>query len=232
MILINLLPPELRKRTSSGLSPVFMGAVAGGLVILLALAGFAWLQFVRLPNAERELAAHTDELAEKTARATAVEALEAQIQEFEKRRDDILTLINRKIYWAHTLDEFAGLLTGQWSVEGFKVNAQDLALAELPAQGKKQEEVRYSFRWRYKLLGDEDRSGDYINSFFKTIERSPFWTVNGFVDKPDSRYDGDRPRWNADLQKVVVEGTLDWQRLKVALKPVAKPAPAVVAQGN
>jgi len=38
------------------------------------------------------------------------------------------------------------------------------------------------------------------------------------------RYDGDRPRWNKALQKVVVEGNLDWQRTKVATKADAKPA--------
>src|SRR5687768_3708325 len=100
MILINLLPPEMRKRAATGISPVFASAIGGGLLVALALAGFLWLQFVRLPNAERVLAERTTELAEKTAKANEVLALEAQIIEYEKRRDDILALINRKVYWA------------------------------------------------------------------------------------------------------------------------------------
>lgn len=232
MILINLLPPELRKRASTGISPVFAGALGGGLLVLLSIAFFIWLQFVRLPNAVRELEDRDSELAVKTVKADEVLALEAQITEYEKRRDDILALINRKVYWARSIDEFASLLSGQWSVEGFRVSAQDLAFAELPADAKKSDEVRCSFKWRYKLLGDEDRSGDYINSFFKTIERSKFWSEQGFVGKPDMRYDGDRPRWNPNLQKVVVEGNLDWQRLKVAAKPGVKPAAPAAAQGK
>lgn len=224
MILINLLPPELRKRAATGISPVFASAVGGGVAVLLALSGYLWLQFGRLPAAQEELDARTTELAEKSAKADAVLALEAQIIEYEKRRDDILALINRKVYWGRTVDEFASLVSGQWSVEGFRVSAQELTFEVLPSEAKKVEEVRSAFRWRYKLLGDEDRSGDYINSFFKDIERSRFWSEQGFVGKPDTRYDGDRPRWNAGLQKVVVEGNLDWQRVKMAAKPDAKPA--------
>jgi len=233
MIFINLLPPEMRKRASTGISPVFAGAVGGVLAVLLAIGVFVWLQFFRLPHAQRFLEERTTELAEKTAKADAVLALESQITEYEKRRDDILALINRKVYWGRTIDEFASLLTGQWSVEGFRVSAQDLTFAEMPSSdAKKSDEVRYSFRWRYKLLGDEDRSGDYLNSFFKTIERSRFWAEQGFVEKPERNYDGDRPRWNSELQKVVVEGNLDWQRLKVATKPGAKPPVPVAAQGK
>lgn len=228
MILINLLPPELRKRAATGISPVFAGAVGGGLAVLLAITAFVWLQFFRLPAAEHERAERTTELAEKTAQADRVLALEAQIVEYEKRRDSILALINRKVYWARTVDEFASLLTGQWSVDGFRVSAQDLTFAELASDPKKSDEVRCSYRWRYKLLGDEDRSGDYINSFFNTIQRSRFWTEHGFVAKPDSGYIGDRPRWNTELQKVIVEGNLDWVRVKIAAKSGAKP----VAQGK
>ena len=232
MILINLLPPEMRKRAATGISPVFASAIGGGLLVVLALAGFLWLQFVRLPNAERILGERTTELAEKTAKANEVLALEAQIIEYEKRRDDILALINRKVYWARTIDEFANLLNGQWSVEGFRVSVQDLAFAELssgPKSGpKKIDDVRCSFVWRYKLMGDEDRSGDYLNSFFKTVERSKFWSEQGFIDKPEYNYLGDRPRWSAELQKVIVEGKLDWQRVKIAAKPATPPA----AQGK
>jgi len=223
MILINLLPPEMRKRAATGISPVFASAVGGGLAVLLALSGYLWLNFSRIPAAEREIEERSEELAQKTARADAVLALDAQIIEYEKRRDDILFLINHKVYWARTIDEFASLLSGQWSVDGFRVSAQDLTFAVLP-RDKKSAEVRSSFTWRYKLLGDEDRSGDYINAFFKDIERSRFWSDHGFVGKPDTRYDGDRPRWNKALQKVVVEGNLDWQRTKVATKADAKPA--------
>jgi len=228
MILINLLPPELRKRASTGISPLFAGAVGGGVLVLLMASAFLWLQFSRLPKAEQIVVERTQELGEKTIVADRVLALKATIIDYENRRDSILALINRKVYWARTIDEFSSLLTGQWSVEGFQVSVQDMTMAEIPGDPKAPDNVRCSFRWRYKLIGGEDRSGDYINSFFKTIELSRFWIDHGFVDKPDLGYDGDRPRWNPQLQKVVVEGTLNWERLKIALKPGTKP----VAQGN
>lgn len=236
MILINLLPPELRRRRSTSLNPMFAGTVGGGLLVLLAIGGYGWLKFSRMPYAEAELARLQTDLAEKTAKADAVLKREAIIVEFEKRRDNILALINRKVYWARTIDDFANLLAGQWSIDGFHVRAQELTISEMSdrpnpgAAGKKgATDVRYSFKWRYKILGDEDRSGDYINSFFKTVEHGRFWSENGFVGKPEERYDGDRPRWNGDLQKVVVEGNLDWQRLKLAAKPAAPGRPK---QGN
>jgi len=228
MILINLLPPEMRKRrTEFQFNPIMGGLAAGIAVSVLALLGFLWLRG-ELKTSEGILADKQAELETKTAQATAVEERRSLIAQFEKRRDDIFGLLGRKLYWARTIDDFSKQLTGEWSQPGFKVSAGDLTISDIPTEKRPgaPDEVRASFRWRYKIVGDENfKSGDYINSFFKTIENGDFWARHGFISKPDDRYDGDRPRWNAAIKKVIVEGGVDWQRVKLAefMKKGAKP---------
>lgn len=220
MILINLLPPELRRRKAEFQFNPMMAGAAGGLVAVLLMVGvFFWVKG-RLEIANQTLDQRNEDLAMKTAQAAAVAEREALIAAFESRRDTLFGLLGRKMYWARTIDEFSKQLTGEWNESGFRVSAGDLTVSELPSTGERRggaEEVRASFRWRYKIVGDvNQKSGDYIKSFFKTIEKGEFWSGQGFVGKPEERYDGDRPRWNDDIKKVIVEGGLDWQRVKLA----------------
>ena len=219
MILINLLPPELRKRRAEfQFNPIMAGGIGGLAVAALALVGFLWLKS-ELTRANNLLADLNVELETKTAQAKVVQERQALIAQFESRRDTLFSLLGRKLYWARTIDDFSKQLTGEWSQPGFKVSAGDLTISDIPTEKRAggPEEVRASFRWRYKIVGDENqKSGDYINSFFKTIERGEFWAKQGFISKPDDRYDGDRPRWNATIKKVIVEGGVDWQRVKLA----------------
>lgn len=233
MILINLLPPELRRRRSGpgSFNPMYAGAAGVGVLALLMAGSWMWLKFSRLPYAEQTKIDTEQTLAQKTAEAERVEQRRLVITEFKKRRDSLFALLNRKVYWAKTLDDFGNLLTGEWSLDGFQVRSGELAIAELAGEqrkpgdpAKKAEEVRCSFRWNYKIIGDEDRSGDYVKSFFQTVEHGRFWSEHGFVGKPDATYGGDRPRWNKALQKVVVEGRLEWQRIRLAGTTLVKPA--------
>lgn len=220
MILINLLPPELRRR-QGGASPLFISVVGGGLAALLLLGLCAYVHWGRIPNAQAIKAAKEDELAKVKAEAAQVLALEAQIGEFKQRRNVIVGLLARKVYWARTIDEFVNLLGGTWTVPGFDVRCLDLAISEAaPSQADRSGDgealVAFNFTWKYKLVGRErQQAGDYIQSFFATIKASPFWTQQGFVDKPERTYNGDQPKANADIQRVVIEGPLQWQRVKV-----------------
>lgn len=246
MILINLLPPELRKRHGGNISPVFIAAVGGGVLNLVLLVSWAYLKFKVLPNLEDERANKEVVLAEKTDAADRVTAKKAEILEYEERRNYIVSLLNRKVYWARTLDEFANQLTGaaetpSWTVPGFDVRVQELAINELGGEkragpGGAAEEVRFGFRWRYKIVGEQrDRSGDYVRSFFKTIESGRFWREQNFEGKPEDRYLGDKPIWNEKIAKVVVDGSLDWVRRKPVVEQKRKPPAAVpppAAQGN
>lgn len=219
MIIINLLPPELRRRKFEfQFNPMMGGGIAGAVAVLLMLVAFLWLRS-ELAAAQDLLSEKNAELAEKTAKAEAVIQRKALIAAFEKRRDTVFSLLGRKMYWARTIDEFAKQLSGEWSQPGFVVSAGELTITDIPTEKRAgaAEEVRASLRWRYKIIGDVDqKSGDYIKSFFDTIEKGPFWVEQGFVGKPDDRYEGDRPRWNGEVKKIIVEGALDWQRFKLA----------------
>lgn len=220
MILINLLPPELRRR-QSGVSPMFISVVAGGGACLLLLVIYLYVQFVRIPASQAFLEAKKQELEEKTKLANEVLELEKQIDEARERRQKIVGLMLRKVYWARTIDEFATLLNGPWLTPGFDVRCLNLAVNEGAAPGDRRtaggpDTVNYQVVWGYKLLGKErPLAGDYIKSFFETINSSKFWTEQGFVEKPDKNYFGDTPRMNTQIGRVVIEGTLTWNRVKV-----------------
>jgi len=219
MIIINLLPPEMRRRKAEfSFNPMMGGAIGGAIACLLMLGAFLWVKG-RVANATAVLEERTIILGEKTILAQAVLDRQATIAAFENRRDTIFALLGRKMYWARTIDEFSKQLTGEWSISGFKVSAGALTITDIPTEKRAggAEEVRASFRWRYKIVGDVNtKSGEYINSFYKTILTGPFWTTQGFIGKPEENYDGDRPRWDAGINKVIVEGGVDWQRYKLA----------------
>lgn len=224
MILINLLPPELRKR-QSGLSPMFLSITAGGGVCVLLLLLWLYIIWLRIPNAERLIVDKTEELRVKTEEAEQVLKLERQIAEAKDRYDQIVGMMTRKVYWARTVDEFATLLNGPFTIPNFEVRCQELTINEsaaLPGNRRGQggaadnQQVAFSVNWRYKLLGKERQlAGDYINSFFATIKASKFWSEQGFVGRPEDSYPGDVPRENKDISRVIIEGDLVWQRVKV-----------------
>ena len=235
MILINLLPPELRKR-GGGVSPVFASVVGGGVVNGLLLLFFLYVQFVRLPAAVKLLNDKTAELDTKTLQADAVLKRKEVIASFEARRDRVLDLLASKMFLARNLDDFANLLAGKWALSsqnggtieqaGVEVRALDLSIKEATGgttenRGpSKTSEVVYAYKWKYQIVGPiQDRSGDYVKAFFYTIENSPFWrgysAKDGFMDKPETPYLGDHPEWVPEIQRSVIENSIEWKRRKV-----------------
>jgi Tfp pilus assembly protein PilN len=220
MILINLLPPELRRR-SSGVSPVFASMVGGGVLCVLLLILYAWLQWHCIPEARNKLEADIADLTAKTALANEVRQMEKQIEDNRQRRNKFYSLLAKKVYWAHALDDFANLLNGPWLIPGFDVRCSSLEVSEAPGAGGGRgagadDTVAFAVRWNYKLIGKERaRAGDYINAFFSTIKGSKFWKTQGFTGKPEDSYAGDQPRLNTAIQRIVIEGSLIWQRVKV-----------------
>lgn len=230
MILINLLPPELRKRKLQlQFNPMLAGLAACLLVVLGMLGGYMWLKH-RKKVADDLLVQRQTELAEATRRADEVKAMEAEIDRYKLRRDYILGLLNRKMFWAKTIDDFATFLNQ--SFEGFQVSVQSVAITDqgtTSAGGGRRnaptaETVSYGLSWRYKIVGDEfQMSGTYLNALLTSVNNSNFWSEFGFQGKAEEKYFGDRPRWNEVIERVIVEGDLNWVRVKVA-------APVEVAQ--
>jgi len=218
MLLINLLPPELRKkRGGTDFNPIVLAVAACYLLALAPVGTWAWFKFVRLPAAERALAEANTTLEDKTAQAAAVEALKNQIAEANRHRSLVVGLLSQKMYWARTLDDFANSLAGPWP--SFEVCCTELSFqpgsSERRAGGKGPASVTCMIKGRFKLVGEKrTESGDYVKAFFTRLETEPFWKIHGLQDKPERTYKGDSPNWNNDIQKVVVEFSLDWQRLK------------------
>jgi hypothetical protein len=217
MILINLLPPELRKRstTYNPLVLVFIGEMAACLLIFCFCA---WVHWGKIKEAEELRDAKQEELDHKTQQAQAVLDKEAQIAELEERQGKLRDLLGRKVYWAHTLDDFANLLSSEFP--GFHVRC--LGLDITPASDKRAEGMLYSFRARFQVLGDDKtKVGEYIHTMFRTFASSTFWKQDGFVGKPEDSYPGDRPGFNEKINKVTDSLNLEFKREKPKAKTKA-----------
>ena len=230
MILINLLPPELRRARRTGVNPL-MVAGAGGIIIVLSLAGFwAWVKFSRIAAADATLEKLSADLATATTRADAVRKLDTQIAEFEKLHGTITNLITHKVLWAHTLDDFANLLWAKnenhWNLDGYEVRCTGLTIAPAtaalgPRRGSTGgDTISFSFRTSFKILGDQhDRAGDYVSDFFKCVEASHFWRDNGFTGNAEDPFKGATPNWKPNIKKVVTDLPMDWTRVKTITAP-------------
>ncbi|MCS6971225.1 MAG: hypothetical protein RMM29_05345 [Planctomycetota bacterium] len=224
MIKINLLPPEYRRKRQTSVDPRVIAAAGGAIIVIASIAIWLWLQFVRLPAAQALLAQRQQELAEATARAEKVRQIDKQIEDFEQLHRTITELIARKVLWARTLDDFANLLTQhgghRWTRDGFEVRCTNLTIAPANPAGtavarNAPAAVTYAFRATFRILGDQrDMVGDYIQSFFRTIEASTFWRDHGFAGRPDANYRGQTPRLSPETGKVIIELPLEWRRTK------------------
>jgi hypothetical protein len=249
MILINLLPPELRRARRSGINPVVLAAAAGILLVLAAASVWAWVAWVRIPAAEELLEAKRTELVAATARADAVKKLDQEIAAFEKLHGTVTQLITRKVFWARAIDDFANLLAQandvRWTREGYEVRCTSLTIAKATSsaasRGAKDagETLLFSFRANFNLLGIErDQAGDYVKSFFESVEASEFWRRNGFQGRAEDPYKGETPKEvkGTGQYKVAVNLPLEWRRAKVLAPPtkgaIAAAAPAPAAGGK
>lgn len=233
MILINLLPPELRRARRSGVNPVLLAAVAGGVVVLGLAALWMWIALGRIPAAERLLAQKDAELAAATAEAEKVRQIDKQIAEFQTLHATITGLIGRKVFWARTLDDFANLLAqvndNRWSREGYEVRCTSLTVAPAAAaaagRGKPGSDAMiYSFRAAFRIVGERsDQAGDYTQSFFRSVEMSRFWREHGFAGRTEDPYKGDQWQFKKDIDRVVVDMPLEWRRIQSTATAKAAP---------
>lgn len=225
MILINLLPPELRKARRSGVNPVILAAAAGVVICLGAGGLWAWISLDRIKAAEAKQVELDAELAAATARAEEVKRVEGQIAEFEKLHATITGLITRKVFWAKTIDDFCSMLSQtndhQWSMPGYEVRCTGLSFSPIASSTSARDRnaatgVECAFRAQFRIAGEErDKAGDYLRSFFTSVDTCHFWRDNGFIGQSEENYKGDAPSWNADLERVITDLSFEWRRVKV-----------------
>jgi Tfp pilus assembly protein PilN len=223
MILINLLPPEMMKR-QAGFDPMMLIWVAAAL--LIACSGGLWYYVhVKLIPASNDIYnEYQDTLTKKTAEAQQVTDLQDKIADFEKQKDTLVGLVNKKVYWAHTLDDFCTLLDGDHG--DYTVRCTRIEI--VPGGKSTPDTVSYNVNANLQVVGNEDdMAGDYIKSLFHAIGKSEFWK-HEFVGKPEDSYNSDLKHWEPQLKRVWMSFRLTFQRIKTLPKP--KPAPDA-AQG-
>jgi hypothetical protein len=234
MILINVLPPEFRKR-DTGVSPVFLAVLIGVLLNLGLISAMGYVRYIRIPYAEAHLSDRQDELTIKKAEEAQVRKIEQTIQSAKTRRDTLFNLLGQKVFQSRPLNDFVSLLTAEsYTQPGFMVSVSRLTITPSSGnrpqrgtrnkqnQGPELQEVTWD--WSFKIVGEqEDMAGNYIKSFFQTVANSEFWTLNQFTGHPAKSYTGDAPEFNEAIERVVVNHQLQWQRVVTPVQFVAKP---------
>jgi len=190
MIRINLLPPELRKTPASSVS----AARGGGACLVVALF-WAWIEFVRIPNAIDKRDELKDLHAKKKDDAQDADQLKKKISAAQQREKKFRELLSRKVYWAETLTQFADFIgkKGNWQYP-YWVGCNSLSI--VPASGRpgsgSGKQIEYRFQWNFQLIGPErDKMGTYLIDFFEELAQTEFWVENNFVGKPSDPYVGD-----------------------------------------
>jgi hypothetical protein len=195
-------------------------------VIVLGVAStWAWIRYDRIKVAQAKIVELDAELVIATARAEEVAKAEKEIANFEKLHETITGLITRKMFWARTLDNFCNMLVqandNQWSLPGYEVRCNNLSIAAaaaapVAARGKAVGGVTFSFRTQFRIVGEErDKAGDYLRSFFASVDRSRFWRDDGFLGRSEDTYKGDSPNWSSDTERVITDLSFEWKRSKV-----------------
>jgi Tfp pilus assembly protein PilN len=224
MILINLLPPELM-RTNSGFDPMMLIYVAAA-ILVLASGGLYYYVDQKLVPASQGIDddKHAD-LQSRQDEAQKVQDIKDKIADFEKQKDTLDGLLTKKVYWAHTLDDFCVMLDGDWHGD-FTVRCTQLSIG--PSPKTVPDALAYQFSTNLQVVGaQDDFAGDYIRSLFRTIGKSDFWK-HGFTGKPEETYFTDSNYWDSSLKRLLMTFRLTFTRVKPLPKP--KPAPDA-AQG-
>ena len=225
MIRINLLPPEFRKGSGPKVSVEMVSLVGGGILCLLLAGLWAWVAFSLKPAAQDQLDRLTQEEADKQRQAQAVQKLKGEIAAIKKKHDVLLGLFAQKVYWSTTLYDFCEMLgrneKNHWTEPGFMVSCSGISVAASKSSASARtnrrqanEGQKFSLQWEFEIIGEEfKKAGDYVESFFADVETSRFWIEHGFVSKPILTYTGDQPVWIEEVERVKIDGKLEFTRV-------------------
>ena len=240
MIQINLLPPEYRARTGTPVAR--FAAIVGGVVVLACASGaYAYTHFIELAKVRELRQTREEEALGQERRKKHSLDLQAEIDQYERRRSAIQTINRSRTLWSRKLDQFFDIVTNQGADESFKVWIESLEVPpQLVASGKrgpaKKGQVADGGQFKFSgFLAMESESEwlAHISAFHKALTGDPesggratdFYSDFLKVNNPNGKIVANHKRGDEDLTPPVV-GSFDYE---LTLQP--KSAPEVAGKG-
>ncbi len=224
MIIINVLPPEYRRR-DIGVNPITLSIGGAALVNFFILLIWAYIAFLSIPHAETIKERLTNDRATAEKKAKEVDEVVKQIEEQLQVRKVLVDLLNKKVYWAKTINDFVTVLTdpsNRLNTGGFEVSIESFSIAEaktegVAARGKKKSVTptgrTFDVTWTPQIMSTNAmKMNANIRTFFDVFEQSEFWTEHSFSDQPDKTYPGARVEVKDELGRSVAMFPLVWKR--------------------
>lgn len=233
LIIINVLPPEYRRR-DIGVNPITLSIAGAAFVNVIILLLWAYIQLVSIPHALDVKDVAAADRAEWKAKAEKVKEIDKDIVKAERRFGELITLLNKKVYWAKTLSEFVTVLSTdeRLNTDAFQVSIDSLEIKEVRSSGrtprgkkkKKAQPARiFNFDWTARIVGlDRETLGAHPHTMFTVFETSDFWgrlTAKKFMDQPDTSYDNFKIQVNEKIGKAVTSVKMQWKRISIPEDP-------------
>ena len=224
MIIINVLPPEYRRR-DIGVNPITLSIAAAVAVNVIVALLWVYVQFLCIPYAEGVREQRTNDKSMAQLEAKKVDDIEAEIAKQEGVKQALFNLLNKKVYWAQTLNDFVGVLgnpNNKLNTGEFRVSVDSLKISEVKAQttgrrkkvGAEENTGRiFNYEWRVQVVSNDPmKSNANIRAFFEVFESDKFWFKHNFDGKPDVTYGGSAVKWEEDVERGVSVFNLKWRR--------------------
>jgi Tfp pilus assembly protein PilN len=113
---INLLPPEVGERQRMRRRTLLVGII--GLVVLLGVVAFYFLQVIRLSGTEDDIAAQEAENAELQRQIDELSDIAALEQEIAATRDLLAQLLEDRVLWSGVMRDISLVLPGELWLNG------------------------------------------------------------------------------------------------------------------
>lgn len=246
MIQINLLPPEYRARASTPVAR--LAAIIAGVVVLACASGaYAFTHFIELAKVRELRSNREEEAAGQERRKQQSLDLQAEIDDFEKRRTAIQTISRSRILWSRKLDQFFDIVTNQGADDSYKVWIESLEVPPQPVastqrgassggDGKRSQPLDGG-QFRFSGLVAMDSASDclaHISAFHRALTGDPessgratdFYADFMKVNNPGGKIVTGNAKEDEDLSPPVV-GAFDYV---LTLLPKAAPEAAKAAQ--
>ncbi len=232
MIIINVLPPEYRRR-DIGINPITLSIAGAALVNVIVLLLWAYINLLSIPNAE---AVRDQKVVERNAaekKAKEVDKVEAEIAKQKAVQDTLESLLNKKVYWAKTLNDFVNVISdpnNRLNNGNFKVSVDSISIKEAKSTSSRTkrsstpaiEGRTFEFEWKVQVVSEDAMQVNAnVRTFFQVFEVSDFWIKHKFKDQPDMNYGGHKVQAQKDVDRSVAKFGLTWGRYIPSQKALA-----------